>query len=105
MVGAFHRQEWTLEGLCTLNHSPHPKVRAARAGLMTDDLFDKDHQMAGSDLPRHIVDRFEKRWAQKLEAQARNWQSVKPDGRTSTDRGVPVVRRRKRAKPAKAPAA
>jgi len=68
-------------------------------------FLDKDHQMAGSNLARHIVDRFEKRWAQKLEVQARNWQSVRPDGRTSTDRGVPVVWRRKRAKPAKAPAA
>ena len=48
--------------------------------------------MAGSELPRHIVDRFERRWAQKLEAQARTWQSAKPDRRTSTDRGVPVVR-------------
>jgi hypothetical protein len=61
--------------------------------------------MTESDLPRHIVDRFERRWAQKLEAQARNWQSAKPDGRTSTDRGVPVIRRRKRPKLAKAPAA
>lgn len=62
--------------------------------------------MAGSDLPRHIVDRFERRWAQKLEAQARNWQSAKPDGQTLTDRGVPVaVRRRKRPKLAKRPAA
>jgi hypothetical protein len=88
-----------------LSHSPHAKLRAARAGLITGDRLDKDHQMAGSDLPRHIVDRFEKRWAQKLEVQARNWQSVKLDGRTSTDRGVPVVRRRKRAKLAKAPTA
>jgi hypothetical protein len=62
--------------------------------------------MAGSDLPRHIVDRFEKRWAQKLEAQVRNWQSAKPDGQSPTDRGVPVVvRRRKLPKLAKQPAA
>ena len=62
--------------------------------------------MAVSDLPRHIVDRFEKRWAQKLEAQARNWQSAKPDGQTLTNRGMPVVvRRRKRPKLAKQPAA
>lgn len=61
--------------------------------------------MAGSDLPRHIVDRFEKRWAQKLEAQVRNWQSAKPVGQTLTDRGTPVaVRRPKRPKWAKQPA-
>jgi hypothetical protein len=62
--------------------------------------------MAGSDLPRHIVDRFEKRWAQKLEAQVQNWQSAKPDGQTPTDRGKPVVvRRRKLPRLAKQPAA
>jgi len=61
--------------------------------------------MTTSDLPRHIVDRFERRWAQKLEAQARTWQSQKPDGRAMTDRGVPVGHRRKRLKLAKAPAA
>jgi len=61
--------------------------------------------MTAWDLPRHIVDRFERRWAQKLEAQARNWQSSRPDDRTLTDRGVAVVRRRKRPKLAKAPAA
>jgi hypothetical protein len=61
--------------------------------------------MAGSDLPRHIVDRFERRWAQKLEAQARAWQSAKPNDRTLTDRGMPVVRRRKRPKLTKTPAA
>jgi hypothetical protein len=61
--------------------------------------------MTESDLPRHIVDRFERRWAQKLEAQARTWQSTKPDGRTLTDRGVPVIRRRKHPKLVKAPAA
>jgi hypothetical protein len=61
--------------------------------------------MAGSDLPRHIVDRFERRWAQKLEAQARAWQPAKPDGRTLTNQGVPVIRRGKRSKLAKAPAA
>jgi hypothetical protein len=62
--------------------------------------------MTGSDLPRHIVDRFEKRWAQKLETQARNWQSAKPDGQTLTNRDMPVVvRRRKRPKLAKQPAA
>lgn len=61
--------------------------------------------MAELDLPRHIVDGFERRWARKLQAQARDWQSAKPDNRTSTDGGVPVVRRRKRPKLAKDPAA
>jgi hypothetical protein len=49
-----------------------------------------------SNLPRHIVDRIEKQWAQKLQQQARNWQSAKSDDRYLTDRGVPVVRRPKR---------
>jgi len=61
--------------------------------------------MVGSNLPRHIVERFERRWAQKLEAQARAWKSAGPDDRSFTDRGVPVVRRRKRSKPTKEVAA
>jgi hypothetical protein len=48
-----------------------------------------------SRLPRHIVNRVEKKWAHKLQEQARDWQSAKPD-RYLTDRGVPVVRRSKR---------
>lgn len=61
--------------------------------------------MDGSKLPRHIVDRFEGRWAQRLEAQAKAWKSAGPSDRSAgpsdrsmTDRGVPVVRRRKRSK-------
>jgi hypothetical protein len=60
--------------------------------------------MTGVNLPRDVVNQFERRWAQKLEAQARGWQSMKPDNRTSTDQGVPVIRRRKRPK-LKAPSA
>jgi hypothetical protein len=52
--------------------------------------------MAVSNLPRHIVNRIERQWAQKLAEQARNWQSAKPSDRYLTDRGVPVVRRHKR---------
>ena len=95
-------RKWTSEALCALNHDPRPKVRpkcrAPGVGLT------RIINMAGSDLPRHIVDRFERRWAQKLESQARTWQSEKVGGRTLTDGGVTVVRRRKRPKLVKAPA-
>ena len=53
--------------------------------------------MVESNLPRHIVESFERRWAQKLEAQAHAWKPGKPGDR-STDRVVPVVRRPKRPK-------
>jgi hypothetical protein len=83
-----------------------PRGVAERVGLSrTAGRFARINNMATSDLPRHIVDRFERRWAQKLEAHARTWQSLKPGGRAMTDQGVPVVRRRKRLKLAKAPAA
>ena len=36
--------------------------------------------MSGSNLPRHIVEKFEKRWAQKLRVQARALKSAKPGG-------------------------
>ena len=46
--------------------------------------------------PRDTTNRVERQWTQKLQEQARNWQSAKPDERYLTDRGVPVVRRHKR---------
>jgi hypothetical protein len=61
--------------------------------------------MDGSNLPRHIVEKLERRWAQKLEAQIHAWKPAKPSDRSMTDRGVPVVRRRKQAKPTKEVAA
>ena len=36
--------------------------------------------MSGSNLPRHIVEKFEKRWAQKLKVQAQALKSAKPGG-------------------------
>lgn len=50
--------------------------------------------MSGSNLPRHIVEKFEKRWAQKLKVQAQALKSAKPGG--LSDRVV--GRRRKRPK-------
>jgi hypothetical protein len=61
--------------------------------------------MDRSNLPRHIVERFERRWAQKLEAQLHAWKPAKPGDRSMTDQGVPIVHRHKRAKPAKEVAA
>jgi hypothetical protein len=46
--------------------------------------------------PRDTANRVERQWTQKLQEQARDWQSAKPDERYLTDRGVPVVRRHKR---------
>ena len=61
--------------------------------------------MDRSNLPRHIVERFERRWAQKLEAQLHAWKPAKPSDHSMTDQGVPIVHRHKRAKPAKEVAA
>lgn len=54
--------------------------------------------MVDANLPRHILDRAEKRWAQKLETQTRVWKSAARSLRSLTDQGVPVVRRRERPK-------
>jgi hypothetical protein len=51
--------------------------------------------------PRHVVVRVERRWAQKLEAQAQAWKAAKPNVDGMTDRGVQVLRRRKRPRPMK----
>jgi hypothetical protein len=54
--------------------------------------------MDQSKLPRHVVDRFERRWAQQLEKQAQAWKDARADARNVTAGGVPVVRRGKRAR-------
>ena len=54
--------------------------------------------MVDANLPRHILDRAERRWAQKLEAQTRVRKSPERNVRGATDQGVPVVRRRERPK-------
>jgi hypothetical protein len=54
----------------------------------------RNNRMDELNLPRHIVERVEKRWAQKLQAQVDEWRSSAPNDRSSTERGVPVVRRR-----------
>jgi hypothetical protein len=54
--------------------------------------------MDQSKLPRHIVERFERRWAQQLEKQAQAWKGARADAHSATETGVPVVRRGKRAR-------
>jgi hypothetical protein len=63
--------------------------------------WSKENFMVEVNLPRHILDRAEKRWAQKLEAQTRVWKLAERSQRRVTDQGVPVVRRRERRKLAK----
>jgi hypothetical protein len=54
--------------------------------------------MDRQDLPKHIVERVERRWAQKLQEQALAWKSSRSEARGATATGVPVVRRGKRAR-------
>lgn len=54
--------------------------------------------MVEVNLPRHILDRAERRWAQTLEAQTQVWKLAERSQRIVTDQGVPVVRRRERRK-------
>jgi hypothetical protein len=48
------------------------------------------------DLPKHILEKVERRWAQKLEQQAIAWKDSRSDTRSVTATGVQVVRRTKR---------
>jgi hypothetical protein len=41
-------------------------------------------------LPRHLVEAFEKRWARKLQQLAAVWQASRSPARSRTDAGVPV---------------
>ena len=55
--------------------------------------------MSPTELPRHIVDRFERRWAKKLEQEARAWKTGKSESRSLTNQGIPVIRRVQRSRP------
>lgn len=55
--------------------------------------------MSSTELPRNIVDRFERRWAKKMEQQARAWKSVRSESRSLTNQGIPVIRRVARSRP------
>jgi lantibiotic modifying enzyme len=59
----------------------------------------KETAMSSTELPRHIVDRFERRWAKKLEQQARAWKNVRSESRSLTNQDVPVIRRMQRSRP------
>jgi hypothetical protein len=40
-------------------------------------------------LPRHVVERFEKRWARKLQQQVAVWRATRSPARSRTDSGCP----------------
>jgi hypothetical protein len=53
-------------------------------------------------LPRHVVESLEKRWAQKLQQQALAWRASKPPVPERTASGVLVERRSRRPRPVEA---
>ena len=58
----------------------------------------KGDKVSNPDLPRYIVARIERRWAQKLQDQVETWKSAKSTSRSeSTKTGIPVVRRSTRS--------
>jgi len=62
-------------------------------------LRQKDQEgrtMDRQNLPKHIVEKVERRWAQKLQEQVLAWKSSRSEARDATATGVPVVRRGKR---------
>jgi hypothetical protein len=57
--------------------------------------------MDESKLPRHIIERNERRWAEKLRQDARVWQTLPPSAVRATqpamtESGIPVVRQTRR---------
>ena len=83
-----------------------PRVDAAAAKKCQDLLrsrltggLSKEPTMSSTELPRHIIDRVERRWAKKLEQQARAWKTTRSEPRSLTDQGIPVIRRVQRSRP------
>ena len=54
--------------------------------------------MDHANLPRHIIQGVERRWAQKLQQQACAWKGTRTETRSMTNTGVRVVRRAKRSR-------
>jgi len=68
------------------------------AGNHAGFLPREDGVMDREDLPKHILERVERRWAQKLQQQALAWKESRADKRSVTDTGVQVVRRARRSR-------
>lgn len=47
-------------------------------------------------LPRHVIEAFERKWARKLQQQVTIWQTTRSSARTRTDSGLSVERRPRR---------
>lgn len=50
-------------------------------------------------LPHHVIEAFEKRWARKRQQKVATWRDTRSPARTRTDSGVPVERRSRRPRP------
>jgi hypothetical protein len=55
-------------------------------------------------LPRHLVEALEKKWAERLQQQVATWQSARPPACSRTAAGVVVERRARRPRLAATPA-
>jgi hypothetical protein len=61
-------------------------TRHPRAGLAAGAKKTKRRTMDRLDLPKHIVEKVERRWAQKLQEQAVAWKSTRSEARSATNR-------------------
>jgi hypothetical protein len=52
--------------------------------------------MQDVNLPRHLVEALEKKWAQKLQQQVATWRPARPAASSKTASGVVVERRARR---------
>jgi hypothetical protein len=53
-----------------------------------------DDKMKQSNLPRHVIDRSERRWASRIQQQAEAWKATK-SRKDLTEQGIPVSRKRR----------
>jgi hypothetical protein len=60
--------------------------------------------MQDVNLPRHLVEALEKKWAQRLQQQVATWRSARPPTPGKTASGVVVERRARRPRLAATPA-
>jgi hypothetical protein len=89
-----------LEALCALDGGPRnpPGGKPMRLRSTERCAAAQEEAMEELNLPRHVVETFEKRWARKLQQEVTVWRAGRSPARRPTDAGVQVERRSRRSR-------
>lgn len=88
-----------LEALCALDEGPRTRPVASQyaCGPSRGAPLFRRGAMEEVNLPRHVIETLEKRWARSLQRHAVTWRTIEPPARRRTAFGLPVERRSRRS--------